>query len=332
MLEPGRNYSVANTNYRYGFNGQEKSDEIISNTTTAEYWEYDSRIGRRWNPDPVVNISESQFSCFGNNPVYYSDPSGDFKTKFGARWYKFWHNEKGEIGQSKSGIHADEWYISRTALPGKQGDGKHLLNEVVISTPIYGPQKPGFADNTANWWNSVEWTSQTNIEVTIGVQAGANIRINSLINAKVEGGLLQHTLFDFKADAMHMERTKINYGFEIEEGNYYLQKNYLNIGIEAGIPKTALTANIGYDYIQTQKYYHGYYGSVVVDAETSKGWNGNLKLNPFKSKETQPVLTNNPSAKIGINTEKKFYGLDVSAAAKLIFGVKVQFKIGFQKK
>lgn len=102
--------------------------------------------------------------------------------------------------------------------------------------------------------------------------------------------------------------------------------------VEAGIPKTALTANFGYDYIQTEKYYNGYYGPRTVDTETSQGWNGNLKLTPFKSKASEPVLTNNPSAKVGVNTEKKFYGLDVSAGVKIIFGVKVQFKIGFQQK
>jgi len=51
-----------------------------------------------------------------------------------------------------------------------------------------------------------------------------------------------------------------------------------------------------------------------------------------RSKATEPVLTNKPSAKVGVNTEKKFYGLDVSAGVKIIFGVKVQFKIGFQQK
>jgi hypothetical protein len=37
--------------YRYGFNGQEKSDEIAGegNHNTAEFWEYDTRTGRRWN-------------------------------------------------------------------------------------------------------------------------------------------------------------------------------------------------------------------------------------------------------------------------------------------
>lgn len=43
--------SVGDTSskYRYGFNGQERDDEIkgAGNSYTAEYWEYDSRTGRR---------------------------------------------------------------------------------------------------------------------------------------------------------------------------------------------------------------------------------------------------------------------------------------------
>ena len=43
-----------NDGYRFGFNGQEKVDEIAGagNHTTAEFWEYDTRLGRRWNRDP----------------------------------------------------------------------------------------------------------------------------------------------------------------------------------------------------------------------------------------------------------------------------------------
>lgn len=203
-----------------------------------------------------------------------------------------------------------------------------------ISTPIYGSGQrlDNAAYNAQNWWNSVEWTSQTNVEVNIGVQIGANVKVNSLINVKAEGGLIVNKLVDIKADAMHMDRRKVNFGFEVGEDNYYVQKNYLNIGIEAGIPKTSLTFNPGYDYTQTEKYYNGFYGPRTVNTETSSGWFGNIKLSPFKSQATQPVLTNKPSAKVGVNTEKKFYGLDVSAGLKVIFGVKAQFKIGFQKK
>jgi len=73
---PGRNYSAA-SEYRYGFNGQEHSDDVTQGNYTAEYWEYDGRIGRRWNVDPVVKIWESPYACFNNNPIANSDIHGD---------------------------------------------------------------------------------------------------------------------------------------------------------------------------------------------------------------------------------------------------------------
>ncbi len=76
MLEPGRQYSTG-TQYRYGFNGQEKSDEIGGGLSTAEYWEYDSRIGRRWNLDPKPRVGVSDYSTFDDNPISYDDPNGD---------------------------------------------------------------------------------------------------------------------------------------------------------------------------------------------------------------------------------------------------------------
>jgi len=65
------------TAYRYGFNDQEKSSEITSNTNTAEFWEYDSRIGRRWNRDPLSITGLSVYATFSNNPIELSDPLGD---------------------------------------------------------------------------------------------------------------------------------------------------------------------------------------------------------------------------------------------------------------
>ena len=78
MLMPNRHGS-SNESYRYGFNGQENVDEISGegNHTTAEYWEYDTRLGRRWNQDPKPNPSISNYACFANNPIMYSDSKGD---------------------------------------------------------------------------------------------------------------------------------------------------------------------------------------------------------------------------------------------------------------
>lgn len=56
--------AMASPSYRFGFNGQEKDDEMSGegNTNTAEYWEYDARLGRRWNIDPKPN---SLISLYG---------------------------------------------------------------------------------------------------------------------------------------------------------------------------------------------------------------------------------------------------------------------------
>ncbi|GAA0876006.1 hypothetical protein GCM10009118_24160 [Wandonia haliotis] len=63
--------------YRYGFQGQEKDDEVHNSegtSYTAEYWQYDSRLGRRWKRDPIVKHNESPYAAFANNPICFLDP------------------------------------------------------------------------------------------------------------------------------------------------------------------------------------------------------------------------------------------------------------------
>ncbi len=67
------------TSYRLGFGGQEKDHDINAkgNVSTAEYWEYDSRLGRRWNVDPIVKPWESIYACYRNCPILLIDPTGE---------------------------------------------------------------------------------------------------------------------------------------------------------------------------------------------------------------------------------------------------------------
>jgi len=60
-------------------NTQEKDNEIYGegNSYSAEYWQYDARLGRRWNVDPRPNPSISTYATFANNPLFFSDPNGD---------------------------------------------------------------------------------------------------------------------------------------------------------------------------------------------------------------------------------------------------------------
>jgi RHS repeat-associated protein len=81
----GRSFS--STEYRFGFNGQEGDNEIYSEgrTYTAECWEVDLALGRRWNRDPVLIASNSLYAIFKNNPIVFIDPDGRY-SKFGAWW------------------------------------------------------------------------------------------------------------------------------------------------------------------------------------------------------------------------------------------------------
>jgi len=75
----GRGKSGPVDAYRYGFNGMEKDDEVSGsgNSYTAEHWQYDSRLSRRWNVDPVVKSWQSSYLTFSNSPLFKVDPNGD---------------------------------------------------------------------------------------------------------------------------------------------------------------------------------------------------------------------------------------------------------------
>ena len=77
MQMPGRSFS--SENYRYGFNGHEKDDEIKGSGNHLAFGDYgyDPRLGRRWNIDPVEIVGISGYSTFRNNPNFWKDPDGE---------------------------------------------------------------------------------------------------------------------------------------------------------------------------------------------------------------------------------------------------------------
>jgi hypothetical protein len=115
---PGRSFS--GSSYRYGFNGQERSDEIKGegNSYTAEYWEYDPRVGRRWNLDQKYFSGESRYAVNGNNPIIYLDPNGDFRSRFGAWIYKLGHG--GRVGKD---VKTGQYYVGKKVDYTGEGSG-----------------------------------------------------------------------------------------------------------------------------------------------------------------------------------------------------------------
>lgn len=109
--------------YRYGYNTQEKVDEIAGsgNHYTAQFWEYDPRVVMRWNQDPKQIIGVSPYVINGDNPIYYTDPNGDFRTKFGANIYKFFHG--GEVRKATGGERAGEYFVGKQVEYTGEGAG-----------------------------------------------------------------------------------------------------------------------------------------------------------------------------------------------------------------
>jgi len=76
MTMPGRSYTYEN--YRFGFNGMEKDDDIAQGDLDFGARIYDSRLGRWLSVDPLQekypNLSTYNYTA--NNPILFKDPDG----------------------------------------------------------------------------------------------------------------------------------------------------------------------------------------------------------------------------------------------------------------
>ncbi len=132
----GRTFT-ANTNYRFHFNGQEADGEIagMGNIMSAEFWEYDTRLGRRWDCDPVTDFDVSPYATIANNPLVYTDPTGlKPKSNIGKFFYNSWQS-------IKQGLYVVIHSITGKVIPALHGKtkleyrswGGIQLKEVVIT-------------------------------------------------------------------------------------------------------------------------------------------------------------------------------------------------------
>jgi hypothetical protein len=158
MVEPGRKFVKGSSKYRYSINGQEKETELNENITTAEYWEYDSRIGRRWNVDPKPTVPESPYLCFKGNPILLSDINGD---KAGDPPTRIFHRTtdklaasimKGHFDPSKSN-HKGFTFFTTTPKGGSIGTAAASGNTVVTATIDLSTAKTIPRSQMTQWFN-----------------------------------------------------------------------------------------------------------------------------------------------------------------------------------
>jgi hypothetical protein len=154
MVMPGREYEAFSSDgYKYSINGQEKEKDINKNITTALYWEYDSRIGRRWNIDPSPKAYESVYLVFAGNPIWFSDIFGADTSKLtgNKNLIIFIENEKGKPDYKRMVKDAKDWDLisvknfkdAVTILKAKYGDKINFIDNLLIrghGNPKAGPR------------------------------------------------------------------------------------------------------------------------------------------------------------------------------------------------
>jgi len=185
-------------NYRYGFNSQEKDDEVAGsgNINTAEYWEYDCRLGRRWNLDPVLYAWQSTYSTFINNPILFLDAKGLYHSKERA--------EKMQNRAKKAGLDIGEVYTNGkdwlfNSVDGTYHKTRYFGTSTQKMSEFLFDINP-FKDLEVYGSASLKYTQVVNGSVKVvvpikGIQAAASIQnggnistlgyLNSYINFKV---------------------------------------------------------------------------------------------------------------------------------------------------
>ncbi|MEY5041270.1 MAG: hypothetical protein RLZZ414_818 [Bacteroidota bacterium] len=72
--------SLSSLNYRFGYQGSEKDNEVNSSngsSYTTEFRQLDTRLGRWFSVDPVFQPWQSSYTSMDNNPVNLTDVLGD---------------------------------------------------------------------------------------------------------------------------------------------------------------------------------------------------------------------------------------------------------------
>jgi hypothetical protein len=146
----GRSWSAG---YRYGFNGQEVEDGITGSRThtSAEFWMYDARLGRRWEMDPFYHELEftSAYSVNFNSPLIFKDENGDWPILGALIDYAFQVAENYFVNH-KTGLDVftdvDLLSIGANLIPG----GKIWMKAIRITSDFFEVRPSGFKQKKLN--------------------------------------------------------------------------------------------------------------------------------------------------------------------------------------
>ena len=231
------------SSHPFGFNGQEKSDEIAGkgNHTTAQFWEYDTRIARRWNLDPVTKPWQSDYSVMSGNPIWKMDPDGadDFFNSDGS----FSHRTKS--GKLIKVITARET-LNYSQLNANNPFQKSTLNNI---TQHYAKQSgvKGYA-GVGNGDSGTAFTDNFTKNIFVNAKFGINPQLDNYNNLK---NALVHEKFHAEAKTLiksFADHANI-YVKQMEDGSFKNTTEEFKVGTVASALQFLQNARIGNETI-----------------------------------------------------------------------------------
>ena len=343
---PGR--TAGADQYRYGFNGQERSTEVDAglNSNTAEFWQYDARIGRRWNVDPKSGKYpwQSPYLVMNGNPVYLFDPLGLEATQ-SEDWVRtsdgqvLWDDRVKSQSDATALYGSDaiyrapgSSYCGKGGVEVELGDNRqYKANGVSYISPDSTPSAPASSDgdgnswydetwtNVKDWWNTTDFVLQGEGKLTAGLQIGVEGSAWGL-NGKVEGGYEVYDVANGTLDFTNIRNSKGSYigasDFEQKVRNF--------AGAEGKFFSEKLS--VGGSVERVHLYYNGYYGPQEIPNSDPLNWQ--VKIGPRGFGPGGQVST---SATVDHSDGKTFYGIDLGVGAKLVLGIDLKLKVGISR-
>jgi RHS repeat-associated protein len=144
---------ASSLNNKYKYNGKEFQDELGLNMTAMDMRQYDPVVARWVVQDPIIHFEYSPYNAFDNNPVYWSDPTGEDAQETDAGWaftgddavsvIKLLLNGGGTFqlkGEYSTASGPGEKYLSMDLAAidfAMQYNGVSIINKVELSSAIY---------------------------------------------------------------------------------------------------------------------------------------------------------------------------------------------------
>jgi RHS repeat-associated protein len=182
--------------YRFGFNGQEKDDEITGITGShiaTKFREYDSRIGRWLSIDPKMAKypAWSPYNFAFNNPIWLNDPDGDDPHDNKKKFKERTSEQSAEAGtprtfQAEQNVNSKfpSFAINKQAKPGDDDYGVCWSEGNGYEKLYYMDDHGSGSDGTTGRYVSHKGIIQTaELNQSAGVNATESESVNQLANS-----------------------------------------------------------------------------------------------------------------------------------------------------